>query len=484
MNIDFPAASGHGSAAVSWPPRVAQSSLANPWFSSKHEPHTSGILNVLLVCFSMGRSRLLETVDLDLTHSTTVQFTIRVGSTHSSCPPPSDNTENVFLQYSANGGITWILLLTVQYNALPSLESYNVTFPSDSKTASTRIRWYQPIASGSDLGVWAIDDVAIDSVASSLPCASSPCLNHGSCTNALDGTYNCQCPLGFIGKTCQIAQHCNTNPCLNGGSCTNYPTMFRCSCVQGFTGNNCETGIDECSSNPCKNRAICHDLVNDYRCSCVHGFTGKKCETDIDECSTDPCKNNATCHDLNNNYHCDCVVGYSGKNCTQYRGACGSNPCQNQAVCSDLADGNFLCACSDKFGGTLCESRSDKSSGGVSVAVYTVSVVVLIVCLLVAVVWIYKRWKARQGVEVSKVETVSQIQNPLYFAQDAPDSPTAADSCNVEQVAASGPKVDTETKQHTDSPIASNIYENVSVIRPSGARNLAQTSGPIYHAIK
>jgi len=37
--------------------------------------------------------------------------------------------------------------------------------------------------------------------------------------------------------------------------------------------------IDECDSNPCQNGATCNDLVGEYRCDCVNGTTGVQCET-------------------------------------------------------------------------------------------------------------------------------------------------------------------------------------------------------------
>ena len=37
--------------------------------------------------------------------------------------------------------------------------------------------------------------------------------------------------------------------------------------------------VDECGSSPCQNGATCVDLVNKYRCTCLRGFTGVNCET-------------------------------------------------------------------------------------------------------------------------------------------------------------------------------------------------------------
>ena len=55
------------------------------------------------------------------------------------------------------------------YSSGTSPSQQNIVLLNETKTTSTRIRWYQPIASGSNLDVWALDDVYIDSVLTTLP---------------------------------------------------------------------------------------------------------------------------------------------------------------------------------------------------------------------------------------------------------------------------------------------------------------------------
>ena len=39
------------------------------------------------------------------------------------------------------------------------------------------------------------------------------------------------------------------------------------------------TDINDCIPDPCQNGATCKDLVGSYRCDCVAGYTGSNCET-------------------------------------------------------------------------------------------------------------------------------------------------------------------------------------------------------------
>ncbi|KAJ8261352.1 hypothetical protein COCON_G00170750 [Conger conger] len=78
------------------------------------------------------------------------------------------------------------------------------------------------------------------------------------------------------------SHNCNqavcAQPCVNGGSCIR---PNHCVCPQGWTGQHCQTDVDECSGpNPCSQR--CVNTAGSYRCGCREGYSlawdGHSCE--------------------------------------------------------------------------------------------------------------------------------------------------------------------------------------------------------------
>ena len=99
--------------------------------------------------------------------------------------------------------------------------------------------------------------------------------------------------------------------------CVDLVDDFRCNCLPGYEGKNCDVNIDECEQNPCLNGAACVDLINDYQCDCPTGFEGKNCETNIDDCAENPCFNGGICHDGIDDFTCDCAPGFRGMACSR-----------------------------------------------------------------------------------------------------------------------------------------------------------------------
>ncbi|XP_068707230.1 fibropellin-1-like [Montipora foliosa] len=123
--------------------------------------------------------------------------------------------------------------------------------------------------------------------------------------------YKCVCAKGYAGQNCQklvLVNPCSTHPCVNNGTCfddANSAEMnikllnsldFRCFCPIGFSGIICQIPYSACKSSPCLHGGSCLDSsntadvafsANGYKCLCVEGFNGPNCE-DVSESSSRP----------------------------------------------------------------------------------------------------------------------------------------------------------------------------------------------------
>ena len=78
--------------------------------------------------------------------------------------------------------------------------------------------------------------------------------------------------------------------CHHYATCENTYGSFKCSCLDGFTGNgftHCDD-IDECqlakklNNSLCTYNGICHNTIGFYMCECVKGFELKN--NSVNEC--------------------------------------------------------------------------------------------------------------------------------------------------------------------------------------------------------
>ena len=81
----------------------------------------------------------------------------------------------------------------------------------------------------------------------------------------------------------------------------------------------CIADINECLANPCKGaNQKCVNTPGSFKCVCKPGYSGQTCDTNLDNCKSKPCDSERTmeCLDKENDYHCNCFKGWEGKNCT------------------------------------------------------------------------------------------------------------------------------------------------------------------------
>ncbi|XP_059483045.1 protein crumbs isoform X2 [Neocloeon triangulifer] len=187
-------------------------------------------------------------------------------------------------------------------------------------------------------------------------CFEDECENGASCRNPED-SYECACPDGFSGRTCDInIDECAQNLCVNNSTCVDGIANYTCLCQPGYEGIHCEFETNECESSPCENNGTCHDLLAAFKCDCPEEFVGDRCESPRRvTCENAPCFNKAKCIDVPNpksgdNFTCECREGFEGVHCKI--AFCESIPCSNGAVCDALTP---KCVCPPGYEGRFCE---------------------------------------------------------------------------------------------------------------------------------
>lgn len=102
-------------------------------------------------------------------------------------------------------------------------------------------------------------------------------------------SHTCTCPPGYLhdwhSESCQVeVDECASSPCMHGGTCIDRISGFSCLCLDGTTGDRCETFCPSaqcnfCNSSTCLHNGACAtDSTGTVKCTCPSGYDGPRCE--------------------------------------------------------------------------------------------------------------------------------------------------------------------------------------------------------------
>nr|XP_054771358.1 fibropellin-3 isoform X2 [Lytechinus pictus] len=233
-------------------------------------------------------------------------------------------------------------------------------------------------------------------------CDSNPCENGSACRDG-EGTYICECPMGYDGQNCGrfTGANCGYNIFESTGviESPNYPANYNnradCLYLVRIKGARIITFTIEDFMTEVFKDVVEYGVgpVADFN-QALGSFEGNLSSTnqvpapfsvaneqawflfstdrnipqkgfritftsDGDDCSPNPCLNGATCVDQVNDYECICPPGFTGDNCETDIDECASTPCLNGGDCVDQVNG-YICNCVPGFNGVNCENKIDE----------------------------------------------------------------------------------------------------------------------------
>ena len=194
---------------------------------------------------------------------------------------------------------------------------------------------------------------------------------HGSC---LQG--QCYCNDGFIGPACEylcrgFGSACSGHGvCYGTGNCSCHSDTQLgfwqapdcATCVDGYSGSNCNRLCPTNGSHVCSAHGLCVDGIcqcdqpycgascSTYGASCLlcpKGRYGGGCELECPGGANTSCNNHGACSEgVLGTGLCTCQKGYGGSDCSQICPGGADTPCSGNGVCSSVT---MTCSCAPFF---------------------------------------------------------------------------------------------------------------------------------------
>uniref|UniRef100_A0A3Q3KH89 Stabilin 1 n=1 Tax=Monopterus albus TaxID=43700 RepID=A0A3Q3KH89_MONAL len=208
-----------------------------------------------------------------------------------------------------------------------------------------------------------------------------PCYDKGTCFDGIHGNGSCSCKSGFKGVACHICSdpskhgdNCDEECRCVHGVCDNRPgsggLCRRGSCIEGYTGENCDNTAMPCNSDGlqqhCHIHAYCTHTGLHTVCVCRDGYEGDghSCSP-INPClksNRGGCHTNAECVYVGpGNVSCVCAGGWTGdgKMCVEINNCLleSPRPCSPNADCYYVGPGSSRCECKKGYmgNGIVCD---------------------------------------------------------------------------------------------------------------------------------
>ena len=156
----------------------------------------------------------------------------------------------------------------------------------------------------------------------------------------------CVCRRGFTGEDCGSVDYACPHNCAGHGYCDG----IKCVCDEGYHGRDCGKALNYACPSNCAGRGTC--IFG--QCACNPGFTGAACDVPT---FSNGCAHNCSGGGWCGGGSCVCAAGLGGAACEKV-----TNP--TKRGCPHGCTGHGQCKCSSTAPGSLCACQCDPGWSG------------------------------------------------------------------------------------------------------------------------